>query len=72
MKTKIQPKNSAERQLYKELNQIKWKLKLFNESTKKFLSLKNFISWTLSQISPTNYTKICNISSFPSFLVSLL
>ena len=34
MKTKIQPKDSAERQLYRELNQIKWKLKLFNETTK--------------------------------------
>ena len=34
MKIKIQPENSAKRQLYRELNQIKWKLKLFYKTTK--------------------------------------
>ena len=31
---KIQPENSTKRQLYRELNEIKRKLKLFNETTK--------------------------------------
>ena len=31
---KIQPENSTKRQLYRELNQIRWKLKFFIETTK--------------------------------------
>ena len=38
---KIQPENSTERQLYRELNQIKRKLKIFNKiKNKKLLTFK--------------------------------